>query len=320
MGRSLYRGGFVRFPSRVLNHRKSLLVLFPSLLIFTFLSLTSCKARIRPNTPVSEIESPAVMPLEAVAALGQLVPVGEVRKLAAPVSGFGGTPRIAELLIDEGDVVKMGQVIALFDNRPQILADIAALRSRLKILDSRISLQKREIIRYKKAASQGATPLVLVDEKRDDLLDLQGQHDYARAELLGLKADLSDTELRTPITGIVLRINAQVGERPGNDGVVEVGANKTMQALIEVYESDINRVKLGQQVILISENGGFKGTLKGMVSLISPQVRQRNVLATDPTGDADARIVEVRVTLDADSTSLVRNLTGMKVIARFQPS
>ena len=99
---------------------------------------------------------------------------------------------------------------------------------------------------------------------------------------------------------------------------MEVGANQFMEALIEVYESDINRVQIGQSVLLTSENGGFTGTLDGKVKKISPQVRQRRVLTTDPTGDADARIIEVRVTLDEKSTKLVKELTGMKVIAKFQ--
>ena len=53
--------------------------------------------------------------------------------------------------------------------------------------------------------------------------------------------------------------------------------------------------------------------------MISPQVRQRRVLSTDPTGDADSRVIEVRVKLDNLSAKKVSNLTGLKVIARFQP-
>lgn len=83
--------------------------------------------------------------------------------------------------------------------------------------------------------------------------------------------------------------------------MINVGANQSMEALIEVYESDIDRVQMGQAVDLISENGGFNGSLSGQVTLISPQVRQRRVLSTDPTGDADSRVVEVRVKLDNSS-------------------
>ena len=159
--------------------------------------------------------------------------------------------------------------------------------------------------------------IVLLEKKQDELIRLQGKLNETIAEKEGLFADLTNTKLKSPINGVILRVNSRVGERPGPNGVVEVGSVKAMEALVEVYESDINRVSIGQSVSLTSENGGFEGTLTGQVERISPQVRQRKVLSTDPTGDADARIVEVRVKLDQPSTDLVRKLTGMKVIARF---
>ena len=79
------------------------------------------------------------------------------------------------------------------------------------------------------------------------------------------------------------------------------------------------QIFISQNVELSSENGGFNKILKGKVIRISPQVKQRQVLSTDPTGDADARIIEVLVKLNEESIKLVKNYTGMKVIARFLP-
>ena len=140
-----------------------------------------------------------------------------------------------------------------------------------------------------------------------------------KSTINGIKFDLEQTQLKSPIDGIVLQILSREGEKPNSSGVLNVGATQSMEALIEVYESDIDRVAIGQVVDLISENGGFNGSLNGQVNLISPQVRQRRVLSTDPTGDADSRVVEVRVKLDNASAKKVSHLTGMKVIARFQP-
>lgn len=276
------------------------------------LQLTRREAAVQPQVP-----SPVVRAPEAVAALGQLSPAGDVRRLAAPISGFGGTPRVAELLVSEGESLQKGQVLARFDNRPQIQADLAGVQARLRTLTAEIKLQVREVQRYAKAAQVGAAALVLLDEKRDELLRLQGEQQQAEAEKRKLMADLANSELRSPLDGVVLRIHTREGERPGGDGVIEVGASQAMEALVEVYESDINRVRVGQPVVLTSENGGFQGSLSGSVTAISPQVRQRQVLSTDPTGDADARIVEVRVKLDPQSAQRVRSLAGMKVIARF---
>ena len=100
---------------------------------------------------------------------------------------------------------------------------------------------------------------------------------------------------------------------------LELGATDRMEAVAEVYESDINRVRVGQPVTLLSENGGFSGSLQARVLRISPQVRQRQVLSTDPTGDADARVVEVRLALDPEAAARVDDLAGLKIIARFSP-
>ena len=272
----------------------------------------------RRTTPVPEPE-PAARAPEAVAALGQLEPAGDVRRLAAPVSGFGGTPRIASLLVEEGQTVRKGQVLARFDNQPQIKADLAEVDARLRTLSAEISMQTRAVQRYATAAQVGAAALVVLDDERDELMRRQGERREAVARRRGLLADLADSELRSPINGLVLRVHAREGERPGAEGVIEVGATQAMEALIEVYESDVGRIGVGQTVTLVSENGGLDGSLSGEVIAISPQVRQRAVLSTDPTGDADARIVEVRVKLDAASASRVQALSGMKVIARFRP-
>ena len=261
---------------------------------------------------------PSVRAPEAVAALGQLKPAGEVRRLAAPVSGFGGTPRIAALLVKEGDQIRKGQPLAIFDSRPQIEAEIAEVDAQIQSSALEVKLQEREVSRYAAAAKVGAAAMVAYEEKQDELRRFQRKGVELIAKRRSLETDLADSELLSPINGVVLKIHSRVGERPGNDGVMEVGASQAMEALVEVYESDINRISVGQPVTLTSENGGFKGTLEGRVERITPQVRQRKVLSTDPTGDADARVIEVDVVLSPESAQRVTQLSGLKVIARFK--
>jgi HlyD family secretion protein len=268
-------------------------------------------------SPASSVAEPR--PVEAVAALGRLDPRGEIRRVAAPISGIGGSPRLTRLLVREGQAVAAGQLLAEFDTAPKLQAERRLLQARISNLDSRLSLQRRDIERYRRLASSGAIASADLDTRETDLLALEGQLLEARAELERIEAELLLTELRAPIAGTVLRLHAREGERPGEEGVLDLGASHRMEALVEVYESDIARVRPGQAVSLTSEHGGFSGSLQGQVLRISPQVRQRQVLSTDPTQDADARIVEVRVALDADSAQRVRALSGLKVIARFLP-
>ena len=256
---------------------------------------------------------------EAVSALGSLQPAGDVRRMAPPSSAMGANPRLLALHVQEGERVDRGQLLATFDNRPRLQADLAGAKARIDTLRVQIRMQQREVERYQSAADSGAAALVLLEEKKDELVNLQGQLREATALSQGLQVDLADSELRAPISGTVLKIHSRPGERPGNDGVLELGAGDQMEAVAEVYESDINRVKLGQSATLVSENGGFAGSLGARVIRISPQVRQRAVLSTDPTGDADARVVEVRLALDPADAAKVRDLAGLKVIARFTP-
>ena len=257
--------------------------------------------------------------IEAVAALGQLNPLGEVRKLAAPTSAKGGTPRLSKLLVREGDSIIKDQILAVFDNRPKLESDLAYEKANLNILMNEIRIQKREINRYQTLLDKGAVAIIVLDEMKDNLVILEARMLKLESSIKAINFDLEQTHLKSPIDGIVLQILAREGERPNSSGVLNVGANQSMEALIEVYESDIDRVVMGQVVDLISENGGFRGSLRGQVNMISPQVRQRRVLSTDPTGDADSRVVEVRVKLDNASVEKVSHLTGMKVIARFKP-
>ena len=265
------------------------------------------------------INNEVVDRIEGVAALGQLNPLGEIRKLAAPTSGKGGTPRLSKLLVREGDSIIKDQILAVFDNRPKLEADLKSAQANLNILISEIRIKNREINRYQSLVDKGAVALIVLDKMKDDLFISETRISKLQSAIDAINVDLEQTQLKSPIDGIVLQILIREGERPNSSGVISVGANQLMEALIEVYESDIDRVQVGQSVDLISENGGFNGSLRGQVSLISPQVRQRRVLATDPTGDADSRIIEVRVKLDNASAQKVSHLTGMKVIARFQP-
>ena len=302
-----------------INNFKNIIFCF---LIFLPLSIgiSSCSQNKKLNSNSNiEISSDFIPVIEAVAALGQLSPAGDIRQLAAPISQFGSSPRLSELLVKEGDFVKEGSVLAVFENRKKLVADLEKKNNLIKTNILEISLKEDQIKRYELAVEKSAYSLVKLSQRKDELLKLQKQKIINVGDKKNIEIDLFNSKLRSPIDGYILSVNTRVGERPKNEGILDIGSSQKMEALIEVYESDINRVFISQNVELRSENGGFKKTLKGEVIRISPQVKQRMVLSTDPTGDADARIIEVLVKLNEESISLVRNYTGMKVIAKFLP-
>ena len=271
------------------------------------------------NKSKKEIFEDFIPPINSVAALGQLSPAGEIRKLAPPISQFGSSPRINELLVSEGDFVKKGAILAIFDNSEKLYADLEKMDNLIKTINLEIALKEDQIKRYELAVEKNAYSFVQLSQRKDELLKLQKQKIINVADKKNIEIDLFNSKLRSPIDGFILSINTRVGERPTNEGILDIGSSQNMEALIEVYESDIDRVFISQKVELSSENGGFKKILKGKVIRISPQVKQRKVLSTDPTGDADSRIIEVLVQLNKESIKLVQNYAGMKVIAKFLP-
>ncbi len=291
-------------------------------LLFTPLSfgLISCSVNDKSSSKLNnEKNVDFIPPITAVAALGQLSPSGEIRQLAAPISQFGSSPRVVEILVKEGDFVKKGHILAIFDNREKLIADLERNENLINNINDEIALKEDQIQRYELALNKDAYSFVQLSQRKDELLKLQKQKINYIGDQKNIKIDLFNSKLRSPIDGFILGINTRVGERPKNDGILDIGSSQKMEALIEVYESDIDRVFISQNVELTSENGGFQKTLKGKVIRISPKVKQRKVLSTDPTGDADSRIIEVLVKLDQESIDIVQNYAGMKVIAKFIP-
>ena len=121
--------------------------------IFIFLPLSlgisSCsqnkKLTSTPNAKITSEVSPSIV---AVAALGQLSPAGEIRQLAAPISQFGSSPRLSEVLVNEGDFVKKGTVLAIFENRNKLIVDLEKKNNLIKTNNLEISLKEDQIKRY----------------------------------------------------------------------------------------------------------------------------------------------------------------------------
>ena len=128
--------------------------------------------RRRPAAPPTP--SPAPATLRAVAALGRLEPAGDVRVLAAPITGIGGSPRITELLVGEGQRVRAGQLLARFDNGDRHRAERSLLLTRIANLRRRLVVEQRELSRFRQLGGVGAVSADELDVREQQYLELQG--------------------------------------------------------------------------------------------------------------------------------------------------
>lgn len=165
---------------------------------------------------------------------------------------------------------------------------------------------------------QASATLNQISEVRPtDINAAQAEIDRAQAAVKKAQADLDLAFVRSPLDGQVLKIHTRPGESINTNGIVEVGQTNQMFVVAEIYESDIAKVKLGQEASVTSETNAFSGELKGTVDQIGLQIGKKDILSTDPTADVDSRVVEVKIRLNPESSSKVGGLTYSKVVVKI---
>ncbi|MEO1432462.1 MAG: HlyD family efflux transporter periplasmic adaptor subunit [Cyanobacteria bacterium J06633_8] len=130
------------------------------------------------------------------------------------------------------------------------------------------------------------------------------------------KANFEQSLIKAPTDGVILKINSRSGETASNDGIVELGKVQQMMVVAEVYQAHINKIKEGQNVRIASNSIGVD--LTGKVDSIGWQVQRQNVINADPSENIDARVIEVKVRLDEESSKKAAKLTNLQVKAIFE--
>lgn len=241
---------------------------------------------------LGDADSAPQSPSAAVTALGRIEPKGGLLRIAGPARPV---LVISQLSVAEGDTVYPGQVLAVLDGFAAQDAVVARLRAELHNAET-------EYQRYEKLHRGG-----IVSASERDTWRLRV--DVTRAELKGAQAELESTLVRAPIKGRVLNISAHPGERVGPEGIACLGYTDQMDVRAEIYETDINRVRIGQRATITSKV--LSEPLQGTVERIGLQVGKLDVLNDDPAATTDARVVDVHIRLD--DSQRVAGLTNLQV-------
>jgi len=144
-----------------------------------------------------------------------------------------------------------------------------------------------------------------------DVAAAQAEVDSAIVAVKQAQANLDLAYVRSPRDGQIINIHTWSGEIVGNDGIVDIGQTDQMYVVAEVYESDIQKVRLGQRVTITSS--AFPEELQGKVEEIGLEIGKKDVLDTDPTANIDSRVVEVKVRLNPEASQQVSGLTNLQV-------
>jgi HlyD family secretion protein len=264
--------------------------------------------------------------------------------------------------VDEGSEVKRGELIALLDSYPQMLAETSAALAQVRTAQSRLDLalagtdprriesieaelaeaklaadlDKREAQRYGELAKRQTVSTADLEDRQsryqralmtvkrlsatleeartvrpEDIAVARAQLSEAEASLATAKARLALTEIRSPIDGTILKIHARAGERVGDKGLAEIGDVTRMAAVAEIYEADMPRIRAGAPATVRLKTTDLN--LRGTVRELGRMVGRKVALDNDPVSDTDARVVEVRIELDSESSAQVTGLSNARV-------
>ncbi len=144
-----------------------------------------------------------------------------------------------------------------------------------------------------------------------DIQVAQTEVDNAKATLKQAKTNLEQAYIRAPMTGQILKIHSREGEKIADEGIAELGKTQQMMVVAEVYQSDIEKVKLGQKVLISGQ--AFSGKLHGEVSQIGLQINRQNVFSNQPGENLDRRVIDVKIRLNPEDSNRVAGLTNLQV-------
>ncbi|MCW1950925.1 MAG: biotin/lipoyl-binding protein [Octadecabacter sp.] len=170
----------------------------------------------------------------------------------------------------------------------------------------------RDVERAQATLSRYATGSEIVQA---DIAVAVANLDAARATLASAQQDLDRAYVHVPERGKVLDINVRAGERPGTDGIIDLGDTTQMTVEAEVYQTMIGRVTIGDPVIVSAD--ALAQDLTGTVTAIGLEIGRQSITSDDPAANTDARVVDVIVTLDSDSSPVAASFTNLEAVVRI---
>ncbi|CAG0969455.1 hypothetical protein MYXO_01211 [Myxococcaceae bacterium] len=252
---------------------------------------------------------------------------GGIVQLAASRDGI-----VRSVLVEEGERVREGQVLAMLDDRAAALglsvaeAELAETRAALEPAEVRERAAVREHERLAKLARSEAVSRRALDQAADELRLARSELAARRAAIETAKAreiaarhEVFERSVRAPTDGTIVRRLA----RPG-DGV----SIQTVTTLFwlapatppivraEIEESFADRVTPGMEAEVVSESDESRG-FAARVARVGRAFGPRRMTVHDPRDRADVRVLEVVLGFREPPEHLP---LGQRVIVRFAPS
>lgn len=205
------------------------------------------------SVSVVKVEKSALT--NAISVVGKVLPSEEVN--VSPKSAG----RIARISKDVGQEVSAGDVLLELESSDLALV---ADKTRVQLEDAKRNLDRKETL-----FKAGAIP-------KSEFDTAQNTYDTLQLTMQQNESDLANTQIKSPITGVVTAKNVSLGAMvtSGTAAYTVVNIDK-VQVNASLMEDEVNYVKVGQTVDVVIpaiSNQAYKGT----VSKISPYASDKD--------------------------------------------
>ncbi len=231
------------------------------------------------------------------------------------------TGKLLDVLVEEGDLVTAGQVLAHLDDEDEQAqlklaeAQLTAVKAQVGDLEARLDQAMRDLKRQQDLHARKLTPeqgleaaRTTVTSLRAELLAQRLQIDVAQAQLRIAQLNQDKTIIRAPFSGVVVAKAAQPGEIVSpisagggftRTGICTLVDMDSLEIEVDVNESFINRVTAKQPVVAV---------LDAYPDWKIPA----EVIAIIPTANRSKATVKVRIALKEKDSRVVPEM-GVRV-------
>jgi len=199
------------------------------------------------------------------------------------VAGEGG--QVTRVLVDAGQWVGAGQVLATVDRSVQT-QEAAQLAANVQVARADAALAQNEYERSEALVGRGFVSKADLDRKRAARDAAAARVRVAQAQLAASRARVGRLDIRAPASGLILERNIEVGQvvGAGSGALFRLAAGGAMEMRAQLAQEDLAFVRVGMPATVrpIGSQQQVTGSVWQVAPVIDPQSRQGEVRIAIP--------------------------------------
>lgn len=237
----------------------------------------------RSDTPTDGVAKMAQAPSVTVVSPGRRTVAGTInttgtlaarREMPVGIAGEGG--QIAQVLVEPGQWVRQGQVLATIDRSVQVQQQ-ASQAAQIQVARADAQLAQANLARAQKLVARGFISKADIDRLTATRDAAAARVRVASAQLGELNARVSRLNIVAPAAGLVLERKAEPGQivSSGSGALFRLAKGGEMEMLAQLGETDLATVAVGTaaEVTPVGSPRAFIGQIWQISPIIDPTTR-----------------------------------------------